>query len=203
MLDYGCGSGRASMRYLREGASFVTGFDIAPAMVEEARRRAADTGVGERSTFLVADAHRTPFADDAFDTVVGIAILHHLEIPVALREIRRVLRPGGRAVFMEPLWHNPILRAGRRLTPMARVEFEHPLRETDWAECAAVFPEFEHHERELITVPLMPFNLLLPRRVQERLAPHVNRLDDRARDAVPVAAEVRAHHDPGPEVAAR
>jgi SAM-dependent methyltransferase len=185
VLDYGCGSGRASMRYLRDGAAFVTGFDIAPAMIEAAEQRAVGHGVAERTAFLVADAHRTPFDDDAFDLVVGIAILHHLDIPVALREIRRVLRPGGRAVFMEPLWHNPILRLGRRLTPMARVEFEHPLRETDWAECAAVFPDFEHHERELVTVPLMPLNLLLPRSVQERLAPSVNRFDDRVRERYP------------------
>jgi SAM-dependent methyltransferase len=185
VLDYGCGSGRASMRYLRDGAAFVTGFDIAPAMIEDATRRAAEAGESEHTTFLVADAHRTPFEDDSFDLVVGIAILHHLDIPVALREIRRVLRPAGRAVFMEPLWHNPILRLGRRLTPMARVEFEHPLRETDWAECAAVFPGFEHHERELVTVPLMPLNLLLPRRAQERLAPRVNRLDDRVRARYP------------------
>ena len=185
VLDYGCGSGRASMRYVRDGAAFVTGFDIAPAMIEEAKRRAADAGVSERTSFMVADAHATPYDPDSFDLVVGIAILHHLDIPVALREIRRVLRPGGRAVFMEPLWHNPILRLGRRLTPMARVEFEHPLRETDWAECAAVFPEFEHHERELVTVPLMPLNLLLPRRAQERLAPRVNRFDDRVRARYP------------------
>ena len=52
-----------------------------------------------------------------FDAVLGKQILHHLDLGVAIPEIVRVLRPGGRAVFLEPLIHNPLLEGYRRLTP--------------------------------------------------------------------------------------
>ena len=94
-----------------------------------------------------------------------------------MREIRRVLRPGGRGVFLEPLWHNPLLRLGRRLTPSARTPDEHPLTEQDWELCHSIFPDFEHVEREFLTIPLMPANLVLPSGAQERLAEHVTRAD--------------------------
>ena len=53
------------------------------------------------------NAHVLPFADASFDVVYGCSILHHLEVGVALREVRRVLRPGGRLVFSEPNLVNP------------------------------------------------------------------------------------------------
>jgi SAM-dependent methyltransferase len=57
-----------------------------------------------------ADAHHLPFADAAFDNVVGLDVLHHFNHPVAvLREAARVLRPGGRLVLVEP-WITPFSR---------------------------------------------------------------------------------------------
>jgi ubiquinone/menaquinone biosynthesis C-methylase UbiE len=179
VLDYGCGQGDQALTLVTRGARHVTGFDIAEAEVDQARRAAERANVSDRTTFLVADAHDSPFADASFDLVVGRSILHHLELEPALREIRRVLRPGGRALFVEPLWHNPLLRLGRLCTPSARTVDEHPLTERDWEMCATVFPHFEHFERELASIPLMPLNLLLPRRAQQPLASAVQRLDAR------------------------
>ena len=178
-LDYGCGNGYASINLLRAGARHVTGIDISEAEVGLARERAAAAGLAERTTFRAADGHATGFEDDSFDLVVGSSILHHLDLRPALVELRRILRPGGRAVFAEPLWHNPILRLGRALTPAARTADEHPITERDWELCASVFPTFHHHERELASIPLMPANLVLPERARERLASGVGRVDDR------------------------
>jgi SAM-dependent methyltransferase len=178
-LDFGCGRGYASLELLRRGAAHVTGLDISAAEVEHARGLAAAEGFADRSRFVVADAHATGFPDDSFDLIVGSSILHHLDLEPALRELRRILRPGGRAVFSEPLWHNPLLRVGRTLTPTARTRDEHPLTEDDWRLCATIFSGFRHEERELLTVPLMPLNLVLPPRLQRRLARRVSALDDR------------------------
>ena len=179
VLDYGCGRGEQAVALLERGARHVTGFDLSEAEVEAARVRAEARGFGSHATFLVADAHRTGFPDASFDLVVGRSILHHLDVDAALAEIRRILRPDGTAVFVEPLAHNPLLRLGRHLTPTARTVDEHPLTEEDWARCAAAFPGFWHFERELVTIPLMPLNLALPAPAQERLATWSHRMDRR------------------------
>ena len=185
VLDYGCGPGYLAKFLVRDGARSVTGIDVSDAEIEQARERALENGVADKCRFLVADAHATPFEDNSFDVIVGDSILHHLELRRALEEIRRILRPGGRAVFLEPLWHNPILRLGRWLTPSARTPDEHPLTVADWELCHEIFPEFEHEERELFTIPLMPLNLVLPKALQKRLARRVWALDDWALERFP------------------
>lgn len=167
-----------SVSLFERGAASVTGIDVSERELERARRAMEDAGYGDRFHGLVADAHRTPFEDASFDVIVGGSVLHHLDLPIALREIRRILRPGGRAVFDEPLAHNPLIRLGRALTPGARTPDEHPLTVDDLELCGEVFAGFEHHEFELITVPLMPLNALVPRRWSAPVAERLSRWDD-------------------------
>jgi SAM-dependent methyltransferase len=185
VLDYGCGPGYLTRYLIDNGALSVTGIDVSEGEIEQARARAEREGLRPLTRFLVADAHATEFPDDSFDLIVGDSILHHLDMRVALAEIRRILRPGGRAVFMEPMWHNPILRIGRALTPTARTPDEHPLTTRDWELCAELFENFEHHEREFLTIPLMPLNLVLPPRAQRALARAVGATDDRVLERFP------------------
>jgi SAM-dependent methyltransferase len=117
VLDWGCGHGMASVVFARQGAQ-VTACDIAPGYVSEARRRAAANRVTVNG--LEADAHQLPFADGSFDAVWGHAILHHLDVPRAAVELRRVLRPDGVAVLSEPWDGNPLLRLVRRWLPHGR-----------------------------------------------------------------------------------
>lgn len=178
-LDYGCGDGRVAFRLAEKGARRVVGFDISSGQVEEARRLAEKAGYADRMEFLVADAHATGFPDDSFDLIVGVAILHHLDLDEALREIRRILRPGGRAAFIEPLQANPLLRLGRKLTPGARTPDEHPLTVADWELCSRIFGGFRHSEQEFVTIPLMPMNLILPESIRKPLARRAIRMDRR------------------------
>ncbi len=179
VLDYGCGPGYLTEYLFERGALEVTGIDVSEGEIVQAREDAERLGVADRTHFLAADAHATGLPDDSFDLVVGESILHHLDLAIALAELKRILRPGGRAVFLEPLWHNPILRLGRALTPSARTPDEHPLTTRDWELCASIFPNFKHYEREFVTIPLMPLNLILPAFAQRALARAVGRLDDR------------------------
>jgi 2-polyprenyl-3-methyl-5-hydroxy-6-metoxy-1,4-benzoquinol methylase len=102
LLDFGCGPGNYSVQFARMGYD-VHGFDIAPHNLEVARDLAARYGVADRTTFVESTAERLPFPDAYFDVAAGIDILHHVDIPAAMRECLRVLKPGGMAVFKEPI----------------------------------------------------------------------------------------------------
>lgn len=131
VLDFGCGKGDSSFQFLQAGAS-VSGIDISQSYIDEAQEHARELGYDiDRCDFSVMDAHNLEFEDCEFDVVYGKGILHHLDLPVALSEINRVLKVGGKAVFLEPLAGNPLLKLLRWMTPKARTEDERPLSRTD------------------------------------------------------------------------
>ena len=123
VLDYGCGDGGFSFTLVKRGAR-VEGIDISPALVELASTKIPN---GAMVNFSVRDAHDTGFPDAAFDYVFGNGILHHLELKRAYREVARVLKPGGKAFFMEPMAHHPLAVLMRKATPAARSVDEMPL----------------------------------------------------------------------------
>src|SRR5512132_1591242 len=108
VLELGCGMGEITTLLARSGAR-VTAIDLSPASIEVARRRAELHGVDEAIDFVVAAGEALPFGDERFDAVVGRAILHHLDVTRAARELHRVLRPSGHAAFAEPLGTNPLI----------------------------------------------------------------------------------------------
>lgn len=77
--------------------------------------------------FKIMDAHNLDFKDETFDLVFGSGILHHLNLEESITEIKRVLKPGGKILFKEPLRDNPISILVRLLTPKARTPDEFPL----------------------------------------------------------------------------
>ncbi len=98
-LDVGCGTGFLTFELAARGDR-VTGVDFAPAMIAQARRKAAERGVVV--TFEKADAERLPFAPGSFDLVISRHLLWTLPHPeAAIDEWIRVLRPGGRLVVVD------------------------------------------------------------------------------------------------------
>ncbi len=131
VLDYGCGKGLDSLKLLKSG-SFVYGIDIAENYINESIELAKKNGFKEdKFNFQVMDAHNLTFKDNMFDLVIGNGILHHLDKFVAIKSIYRVLKPGGRLVFKEPLGDNPLLKVFRYLTPKARTIDEEPFSKKD------------------------------------------------------------------------
>lgn len=104
-LDVGCGSGvllPALAELVSPGGS-VVGIDHSQDLLDSARARLDATAAGGSVTVVQGDAHHLPFADDAFHAAHVERVLMHLEDPdQALREMRRVVRPGGWVVAAEP-----------------------------------------------------------------------------------------------------
>jgi ubiquinone/menaquinone biosynthesis C-methylase UbiE len=93
ILDAGCGSGEMAAKLIERGYA-VWGIDLAAPMIRHARKLCG------AACFGVADIEQIPFPDNTFDVVVSLGVIEYLESDEqALREIRRVLRPGGRAVI--------------------------------------------------------------------------------------------------------
>src|SRR5262249_25694182 len=97
VLDVGCGAGVDLARFAKGGAD-VTGVDISPAAIDLARANFDQQRL--RGDFRVADGERLPFADESFDLVFGHGVVQYTAHPQHLvDECRRVLKPGGEAIF--------------------------------------------------------------------------------------------------------
>ena len=95
VLDVGCGQGIDVYSYARSGAN-AAGVDLTPRHVELAKLHLAAMGL--EAKIVQGDAEALPFSDESFDRVSSNGVLHHTpDMPAALREIRRVLRPGADA----------------------------------------------------------------------------------------------------------
>ena len=103
VLDVGCGVGRWSTMLGRRGGT-VTGIDLSPTMIDEARRRAELRNVGDRCRFQVQDLAQLD-AGATFDLILGVTVLQHILDPEALRSaVHRMvehLAPCGRMVLLE------------------------------------------------------------------------------------------------------
>jgi SAM-dependent methyltransferase len=103
ILDVGCGTGGAVRVFAERtgGAGRVVGLDISKTMIHEARRRTS--GLSLPVEFREGDAHRLPFPDNSFDRCYALRLLEVIDNPVqVLREMHRVLRPGGRIFVNGP-----------------------------------------------------------------------------------------------------
>lgn len=149
VLDYGCFTGDLYQQLAPHQPLRIVGIDISTQGIETARAR-----FGSGAEYLVMDAHRTSFAAATFDLVVGRSILHHLDWEVAIREVSRILKPGGVAVFTEPLGGNPAAKLIRRLTPRARTKDERPLEREQILFADRVIGSGQHRFGNLISVPL-------------------------------------------------
>jgi SAM-dependent methyltransferase len=141
VVDFGCGSG-ANTALLAGRGAHVWAIDISEDLLRLGQRRLAISGRSGGATFIAGSAHDLPFPDNSIDVVFGIAILHHLDLDLVSKEIRRVLTPGGRAVFQEPVRNSAVIRFLRSLIPYRAPDispFERPLTDAELARFAEGF----------------------------------------------------------------
>jgi len=115
-LDVGTGTGDLALALLARSprSAMVTGVDISAGMLAVAEARARRDGVDGRYERLIASVESLPFADATFDVATAGFVIRNIgDIPRGLREMRRVLRPAGRAVILD--LHTPPNPTIRRL----------------------------------------------------------------------------------------
>lgn len=156
ILEVGSGTGALSVYLALRGAR-VTGIDVSDENVHLAERRAAANGVSERVEFAAVPIERLDGADARYDAVIGNQVLHHFELAEAMPNIRRLLRPGGRALFCEPVLLLPDWlrrardsRAVTRLLPKkVDTPTERSLSAGDVRVIRATFPDVRLHAFQL------------------------------------------------------
>lgn len=125
LLDLGCGAGENSVYFAMKGAHCIAS-DYSPGMVDVALQLADKNGVQVEGK--VINAMAIDFPDNTFDIVYASNLLHHIPDPKqTIREMHRVLKPGGKACFWDPLKHNPIINVYRRMATEVRTDDETPL----------------------------------------------------------------------------
>jgi len=133
VVDFGCGSG-ANTALLTQRGAHVWAIDISEDLLRLGQRRLSTSGRDGEATFIAASAHDMPFPDSSIDVVFGMAILHHLDLDLVAKEVRRVLKPGGRAIFKEPVRNSAVIRFVRSLIPYRAPDispYERPLTDAE------------------------------------------------------------------------
>jgi SAM-dependent methyltransferase len=110
VLELGCGTGYFTRELSRSGAD-IFAIDVSPELLEIARANYSAPNVH----YQTENAYALSYSDAAFDSVVGSSVLHHLEVEEALRNIYRVLKPGGTIFFTEPNMLNPQIAAQKNV----------------------------------------------------------------------------------------
>ena len=135
VLDAGCGTGRAlpALRAAVGPSGVVLGADLTPAMLREAARAGRDRD----GTLLLADVAALPLRPDVLDAVFAAGLIAHLPDPAGnLREIARVVRPGGVLALFHPIGRAALAaRQGRTITPddlRAEPNLRAPLSRSGW-----------------------------------------------------------------------
>jgi ubiquinone/menaquinone biosynthesis C-methylase UbiE len=124
VLDYCCGNGEIGIEMAKQGAREVHGIDISSVAINNATALAQKENVANKCSFQVMDAENMQYADNTFDIIHEYGALHHVNLPVALKETARVLKPNGRLICTEALRHNPFIHAYRKRTMHLRTEWE-------------------------------------------------------------------------------
>lgn len=158
VLIFGCGYGAQSF-YLAQNGAYVIGIDIGDVGIEIAKQTAAEQGLSDKTCFRVMDCENLELENDSVDIVVAAGVLHHLDLPKAYAEMRRVLRPDGHAICIEALGHNPLIQLYRKLTPHLRTKWEaqHILKEKELRFSQEFFDGIAVKYFNLFTLFAVPF----------------------------------------------
>lgn len=165
VLDCGCGTGVTATWLARAGAE-VSAFDVSGEMVALTLKRAEANGVGDRVRAAKMPFEALDFPDGFFDLAFGNMVLHHVDADSAGKELARVIRSGGRALFAETSARNPMLMLARRFLTgrfgIAKYSSigEKPLGNTELAALGSHFSGLKTHYLEFVCFSMFASNVL-------------------------------------------
>ena len=151
VLDLGCGIGDASVAFARRGAT-VSGIDISKKMVEIASALARKAE--HRITIKQMNAEKLLFENETFDLVYGRGILHHVNITLTTKEVFRVLKKDGKAIFVEPLAHNPMIKIYDKVADSIRSPVERRISSSEIDGLSNLFSSVYYRGLHLFTLPV-------------------------------------------------
>ena len=154
-LEYGCGMAKGGRltRLVKQGGK-GHGIDISDYAIDFLNKEAVEEGLD--IDYQVMNAEDMTFDDDYFDVIYGTGILHHLDLDKSFDSISKKLKKDGRAIFIEPLGHNPLINGFRNKTPDIRTDDEHPLLMDDFKLAKKYFNKVDVRYFHLTTLGL-PF----------------------------------------------
>ncbi len=177
VIDFGCGEGYSTLRLAEQGAT-VYAFDISLAMIETTYNKVLKRNLQNRVSVDKMAAEKLTYRDGFADLVFGHSILHHTDLSSTRQEISRILKPGGRAVFLEPLAHNQFVNLFRWLTPSRRTSTEKPLKFEDVLFFAEPFAQLTHREFYLTALSAFVFLPLRSRRLFQTISNALVQVDE-------------------------
>jgi len=125
VLEIGCSSGYDTLNYAKI-LKKIYACDLSDEAIHKAKSREIIN-----ANFICCDAHKLPYDDDSFDYVIVNSLLHHLDLKIIFKEIKRVLTNDGCLIFKEPFGTNPIFNIYRHFTPDSRTPDERPFNFKD------------------------------------------------------------------------
>jgi ubiquinone/menaquinone biosynthesis C-methylase UbiE len=136
---------------------FVVGIDLSDVAIMKSEEYAKEKELSELTEFHVMNAEEISFTESEFNGVLGVSILHHLELKKILNKLAQILDKNGKGIFLEPLGHNPFINLYRKLTPNYRTEDEHPFTRDDIELLNKYFENIEVKYFHLTTLLAVPF----------------------------------------------
>ncbi|MHC5112775.1 MAG: class I SAM-dependent methyltransferase [Planctomycetota bacterium] len=153
VLDIGCGTGSfCSMLGTSQWPVEVVGMDFSPNMCDQGHQKIGNMGLNDRVRFVAGDSEHLPFADATFDFVVCANSFHHYpDQQAVVRDIHRILKPGGRFILADGFRDNAI---GWVVFDVIIATVEKQVYHAPWSEVAQFFENagFQHVGQQKINV---------------------------------------------------
>lgn len=160
VLELGTGTGGTATLLAKQGAS-VVGIDLLPFRLAEAKKRATQHNVADAVNFCLMDVTQLAFPANTFDFVISKSVLVFTEHTQTARECYRVLKPGGKAIFIENMRNHPAVWLYRKMFLKYSGEL-HYFSVRDIETVGAEFNRLEHREFHLFAVGALLWQKSIP-----------------------------------------